>query len=116
MTGACDLRLVALSVVVAAIASYAALDLAGRVSTSKGKASAAWLPNRILLEDRLTHLKHHADRCSKPFGVMFIDLDRFKPVNDCFGHGVGDQLLRAAVGRPAGCVRKEDTVARCRRG
>src|SRR5437667_12795723 len=43
MTGVYDLRLVALSVVVAAIASYAALDLAGRVSTSKGKASAAWL-------------------------------------------------------------------------
>src|SRR2546425_8066877 len=43
MTGIYDLRLVALSVVVAAIASYAALDLAGRVSTSKGKASAAWL-------------------------------------------------------------------------
>src|SRR5207247_10688819 len=43
MTGVYDLRLVALSVVVAAIASYAALDLAGRVSTSKGKTSAAWL-------------------------------------------------------------------------
>src|SRR6266850_4290836 len=43
MTGVYDLRLVALSVVVAAIASYAALDLAGRVSISKGKASAAWL-------------------------------------------------------------------------
>jgi diguanylate cyclase (GGDEF)-like protein len=70
------------------------------------------LPNRILLEDRLVHSKHHADRCGKSFGVMFIDLDRFKPVNDAFGHGVGDQLLRAAAGRLAGCVRKEDTVAR----
>jgi len=46
MTGAYDLRLVAVSVVVAAIASYAALGLAGRVSTSGGKASAAWLPWR----------------------------------------------------------------------
>ncbi len=70
------------------------------------------LPNRVLLEDRLVHSKHRADRCGKPFGVMFIDLDRFKPVNDAFGHGVGDQLLKAAAGRLAGCVRKEDTVAR----
>ena len=70
------------------------------------------LPNRILLEDRLVHSKHRADRNGKPFGVMFVDLDRFKPVNDAFGHGVGDQLLKAAAGRLAGCVRKEDTVAR----
>ena len=70
------------------------------------------LPNRVLLEDRLVHSKHRADRCGKPFGVMFVDLDRFKPVNDAFGHGVGDQLLKAAAGRLAGCVRKEDTVAR----
>ena len=70
------------------------------------------LPNRVLLEDRLVHSKHRADRCGKPFGVMFVDLDRFKPVNDAFGHGVGDQLLKAAAGRLASCVRKEDTVAR----
>jgi diguanylate cyclase (GGDEF)-like protein len=70
------------------------------------------LPNRVLLEDRLVHSKHRADRCGKPFGVMFIDLDRFKPVNDAFGHGVGDQLLKAVAGRLASCVRKEDTVAR----
>src|SRR5437899_512503 len=70
------------------------------------------LPNRVLLEDRLVHSKHRADRNGKPFGVMFVDLDRFKPVNDAFGHGVGDQLLKAAAGRLAGCVRKEDTVAR----
>jgi diguanylate cyclase (GGDEF)-like protein len=70
------------------------------------------LPNRVLLEDRLVHSKHHADRCGKPFGIMFIDLDRFKPVNDAFGHGIGDQLLKAVAGRLANCVRKEDTVAR----
>src|SRR3989442_4147575 len=70
------------------------------------------LPNRVLLEDRLVHSKHRADRCGKPFGVMFVDLDRFKPVNDAFGHGVGDQLLKAVAGRLASCVRKEDTVAR----
>jgi diguanylate cyclase (GGDEF)-like protein len=70
------------------------------------------LPNRVLLEDRLVHSKHRADRCGKPFGVMFVDLDRFKPVNDAFGHGVGDLLLKAVAGRLASCVRKEDTVAR----
>src|SRR2546425_11809811 len=68
------------------------------------------LPNRVLLEDRLVHSKNRSDPCGKPFGGMFVDLDRFKPVNDAFGHRVGDELLKAVAGRLASCVRKEDTV------
>jgi diguanylate cyclase (GGDEF)-like protein len=70
------------------------------------------LPNRMLLEDRMTHAIAAAERRAGAFALMFVDLDKFKPVNDAFGHGVGDALLRAVAQRIAGCVRKSDTVAR----
>ncbi|MBI3915583.1 MAG: diguanylate cyclase [Betaproteobacteria bacterium] len=70
------------------------------------------LPNRFLLEDRLEQAAAHANRGAKRFALMFVDLDKFKPVNDTFGHGVGDELLKAVARRLRGSVRKEDTVAR----
>jgi len=70
------------------------------------------LPNRLLLEDRVEQAVLRANRGGKPCALLFIDLDHFKPVNDTFGHHVGDGLLRAVAGRLSSCLRKEDTVAR----
>jgi diguanylate cyclase len=70
------------------------------------------LPNRVLLDERLIQAMRRSERSGKPFAVMFVDLDRFKPVNDTYGHEVGDQLLRAVSERMQACVRGEDTVAR----
>jgi diguanylate cyclase (GGDEF)-like protein len=70
------------------------------------------LPNRFLLEDRLRQAAVHADRNGKSFSVMFVDLDDFKPVNDTYGHAVGDELLKKVGNCLKGCLRKHDTVAR----
>jgi diguanylate cyclase (GGDEF)-like protein len=70
------------------------------------------LPNRFLLRDRLDQAVWRAERTDKPFAVMFIDLDKFKPVNDVHGHAMGDTLLKSVAERLAGCVRRDDTVAR----
>jgi diguanylate cyclase (GGDEF)-like protein len=74
--------------------------------------SLTGLPNRVLLEDRLAQAVSRAERTQKPFSVMFVDLDWFKPVNDTYGHYVGDELLRSVAQRMTACVRKTDTVAR----
>ena len=70
------------------------------------------LPNRRLLNDRLHRALIQAKRDQKRLALMFIDLDKFKPVNDAFGHQAGDELLRAAALRLQACVRESDTVAR----
>jgi len=70
------------------------------------------LPNRLLLNDRLAVGLTQAQRNDTRLAVMMLDLDRFKDVNDTFGHSVGDELLRAAGERLTGLVRKSDTVAR----
>lgn len=70
------------------------------------------LPNRLLLEDRLNRAIYRAERNCKLFACLLIDLDKFKPVNDTFGHHVGDGLLKAVAHRMQDSIRKDDTVAR----
>ena len=70
------------------------------------------LPNRTLLRDRLEQLLIASHRTQSEFAVLFMDLDRFKYINDSMGHAVGDKLLQAVAGRIEECVREGDTVAR----
>jgi diguanylate cyclase (GGDEF)-like protein/PAS domain S-box-containing protein len=70
------------------------------------------LPNRILFVDRLKHALIRAERRKRAVAVMFLDMDRFKIVNDTLGHEAGDRLLQAMAARLHACVREGDTVAR----
>jgi diguanylate cyclase (GGDEF)-like protein/PAS domain S-box-containing protein len=72
------------------------------------------LPNRALLMDRLDQALALARRNRHKLGIIFIDLNGFKPINDEFGHLVGDQLLKQVAQRLKECVRKSDTL--CRQG
>jgi diguanylate cyclase (GGDEF)-like protein/PAS domain S-box-containing protein len=70
------------------------------------------LPNRVLFKDRLELAVIQAERRQQRLGVMFIDLDRFKLVNDTYGHPEGDELLKAFSRRTRACLRSGDTLAR----
>lgn len=70
------------------------------------------LPNRTLFNDRLTMELAHAHRNKQMLALLFLDLDRFKVVNDTLGHTMGDQLLKEVAERLKNCVREEDTIAR----
>ena len=70
------------------------------------------LPNRVLLADRLRQALLRAKRENTKLAVIYFDLDKFKPVNDTHGHGVGDLLLIAVASRVRGVLRESDTVAR----
>jgi diguanylate cyclase (GGDEF)-like protein/PAS domain S-box-containing protein len=70
------------------------------------------LPNRVVFQQRLQRSLVHAQRFDGQLAVLFIDLDRFKNVNDTLGHDAGDCVLQAMAGRLKGCLREVDTLAR----
>jgi diguanylate cyclase (GGDEF)-like protein/PAS domain S-box-containing protein len=70
------------------------------------------LPNRHLFMDRLVHAMNAAKRTQRAVALMFLDLDRFKEINDTLGHAAGDRVLEAAARRLSGALRSVDTVAR----
>ncbi len=93
-------------------------DITERKATAERLAHAAihdpltGLPNRVLFVDRLARALVRARRHDHKVGVIFLDLDRFKVVNDSLGHATGDQLLKAISERLLAALRPEDTVAR----
>jgi len=70
------------------------------------------LPNRLLLEDRMRRATAQAGRQHESIAVLFIDLDRFKDINDTLGHAAGDRMLQEVAERLGKCVRDVDSVAR----
>ncbi len=70
------------------------------------------LPNRALLHDRLDQTLAHAHRHGTRIALMFLDLDRFKTINDSLGHMMGDRLLQGVAQRLISCIRETDTVSR----
>ncbi|NVZ71497.1 bifunctional diguanylate cyclase/phosphodiesterase [Pseudomonas costantinii] len=70
------------------------------------------LPNRTLFQDRLHTALQSAERQKSWVVLMFLDLDRFKPINDSLGHAAGDRMLKEMATRLLGCVAEDDTVAR----
>lgn len=72
------------------------------------------LPNKLLLHDRIGQTIAQAERTQAPFALLFLDLDRFKYINESLGHGIGDKLLKQVSARLAGVIRATDTA--CRQG
>ena len=93
-------------------------DISERKETEKNIYALAYfdaltgLPNRILLRDRIEQMVASSHRDQQKFALLFIDLDRFKYVNDSMGHATGDKLLRVVAKRLLECVREGDTVSR----
>lgn len=94
------------------------MDITARKAAEKRMQEAAQhdsltgLPNRSLLSEYCTHLLAAAERRKGSCAVLFIDLDRFKPINDLHGHATGDKVLQEVARRLKLCTRKEDVVSR----
>jgi diguanylate cyclase (GGDEF)-like protein len=83
-----------------------------RISQLATRDPLTGLPNRLLLHDRLEQALVNARRSRESVALMFLDLDRFKNINDSLGHHVGDLLLKEVAARVQGCLRKGDTLSR----
>ena len=102
------------------IAGRLALELELRRAREQGRAKGlqdalTGLPNRLLFNDRLELTIKEAHRTGEMFAVLFVDLDRFKNINDSLGHSIGDQVLMADGQTPAqqrACVRIRSRVTR----
>ena len=95
-----------------AVSKKSAETIAKRMEYHAHHDDLTGLPNRALLNDRINTELAHARRQQSTMALLFLDLDRFKVINDSLGHAVGDQLLRVIARRLRNCVREEDTVAR----
>ena len=83
-----------------------------RVRHASQRDSLTGLPNRALLFEYCEHLLAIAQRTRSSGALLFIDLDHFKPINDTYGHGIGDQVLKQVAKRLNACTRQEDIVGR----
>jgi diguanylate cyclase (GGDEF)-like protein len=92
--------------------AYARLALTAEMGRLANHDALTSLPNRTLFLDRVEQAVSRSRRGGDPFAVLFLDLDGFKGVNDRFGHGEGDELLKTVAARLTGCLRAEDSVAR----
>lgn len=105
----------AVAFILAAWAGVATLLLGRQIATAQSEAlrdALTGLPNRALLDDRISYALARARRTNEPFALLVIDLDGFKGVNDIRGHEAGNQVLRAISRRLESVIRETDTVAR----